>query len=266
MRREIQLWLLGYLLISISEIFSIGAFPLNAKVRLVSRLVLNELRGPSPPLTTFQAFSAIHIGAIAATTWMLFLNAIVGYQLMDDGTPISVALVGGSALVFLIGVGYIALDTGFSFTGFWESSHQLPNRNIALYVLYLIVPLLWIVLFFVLESILVLRILGEVRPMLFLVGAALAFAAGQVFNFVVSPYICNGTAGKIDGSLFQTLFTLISVVLVWIFWSSITEDDWDMETYGNTYTGNPYTANSYTANAYSNDYTGVPGRRPSSRV
>lgn len=219
-----------------------------------------------PPLTTFQAFSAIHIGAIAATTWMLFLNAIVGYQLMDDGTPVSVALVGGSALVFLIGVGYIALDTGFSFTGFWESSLELPNRNIALYVLYLIVPLLWIVLFFVLESILVLRILGEVRPMLFLVGAALAFAAGQVFNFVVSPYICNGTAGKIDGSLFQTLFTLISVVLVWIFWSSITEDDWDMETYGNTYTGNSYTANSYTANAYSNDYTGVPGRRPSSRV
>ncbi|KAL1841034.1 hypothetical protein VTJ49DRAFT_7465 [Mycothermus thermophilus] len=197
------------------------------------------------------AFSAIHIGAIAATTWMLFLNAIVGYQLMDDGTRISVALVGGSALMFLIGVGYIALDTGFSFTGFWDSSLELPNRNISLYVLYLLVPLLWIVLFFVLESVLVLKVLGEIRPMLFLVGAAVAFAAGQVFNFVVSPYICNGTSGAIDGSMFQTLFTLISVVLVWIFWSSITEDDWDMDTFGQSYTS---------------DYNGAPGRRPSSRV
>jgi len=32
--------------------------------------------------------------------------------------------------------------------------------------------------------------------------------------------------GKIDGSLFQTLFTLLAVIMVWIFWSSITEDDW----------------------------------------
>ncbi|AEO71408.1 fc0135d6-3627-4df2-bcc3-ca4baf63580c [Thermothielavioides terrestris] len=213
-RREMQAFLLGYLLISICEIFSVGEFPLNSKVRL--------------------AFSAIHIGAIAATTWILFLNGIVGYQLMDDGTPLSVGLTVGSALIFLIGVGYIALDTGFSFTGFWDSSYDLPNRNIALYVLYLLLPLIWIVLYFALESVLVLRILGETRPMLYLVSAAVAFAAGQVFDFVVSPYICNGTSGAIDGALFETFFTLVSVVLVWIFWSSITEDDWPMDT------GNPY--------------------------
>jgi hypothetical protein len=157
------------------------------------------------------------------------LNGIVGYQLMDDGTPLSLGLLLGSALVFLIGVGYIALDTGFSFTGYWNSSYETPNRNIALYVLYLLIPLLWIVLFFVLETVLVLRVLGETRPMMYLVGAAVAFAAGQVFDFVVSPYICNGTSGAIDGALFETLFTLVSVVLVWLFWSSITEDDWPID-------------------------------------
>ncbi|KAK4101491.1 hypothetical protein N658DRAFT_62780 [Parathielavia hyrcaniae] len=209
-RREMQAFLLGYILVSICEIFSVGDFPLDPSVRL--------------------AFSAIHIGAIAATTWILFLNGIVGYQLMDDGTPLSLGLLFGSALLFLIGVGYIALDTGFSFTGYWDSSYDLSNRNIALYVLYLLIPLLWIVLFFVLETVLVLRVLGETRPMMYLVGAAIAFAAGQVFNFVVSPYICNGTSGAIDGALFETLFTLVSVVLVWVFWSSITEDDWPMDT------------------------------------
>jgi hypothetical protein len=205
-----QAFLIGYILISICEIFSVGDFPLDSKVRL--------------------AFSAIHIGAIAATTWILFLNGIVGYQLMDDGTPFSLGLLLGSSLLFLIGVGYIALDTGFSFTGYWNSSWEdANNRHIALYVLYLLLPLVWVVLYFVLETVLVLKVLGETRPMMFLVAAAVAFAAGQVFNFVVSPYICNGTSQAIDGALFQTLFTLVSVVLVWLFWSSITEDDWPMD-------------------------------------
>lgn len=208
-RREMQAFLIGYILISICEIFSVGEFPLDSKVRL--------------------AFSAIHIGAIAATTWILFLNGIVGYQLMDDGTPFSVGLLFGSSLLFLIGVGYIALDTGFSFTGYWDDSLEGVNRHLALYVLYLLLPLLWIVLYLVLETVLVLRVLGETRPMMFLVAAAVAFAAGQVFDFVVSPYICNGTAGAIDGALFETLFTLVAVVLVWLFWSSITEDDWPMD-------------------------------------
>jgi hypothetical protein len=167
---------------------------------------------------------------------MLLLNGIVGYQLMDDGTPFSLGLLIGSALAFLIGVGYIALDTGFSFTGFWDSSYEIANHNrsLSLYVLNLLLPLVWVVLYFVLETVLVLRVLGETRPMIYLVAAALAFAAGQVFNFVVSPYICEGTSGAIDGALFQTLFTLISVALVWLFWSSITEDDWPMDP------GNPY--------------------------
>jgi hypothetical protein len=208
-RREMQAFLLGYILISICEIFSVGDFPLDSRVRL--------------------AFSAIHVGAIAATTWILFLNGIVGYQLMDDGTPFSLGLLVGSSLLFLIGVGYIALDTGFTFTGYWELSQGGLNRHIALYVLYLLLPLLWIVLYFVLETVLVLRVLGETRPMMFLIAAAVTFAAGQVFNFVVSPYICNGTSHAIDGALFQTLFTLVSVVLVWLFWSSITEDDWPMD-------------------------------------
>jgi hypothetical protein len=156
------------------------------------------------------------------------LNAIVGYQIVDDGTPISLGLMIGSAIVLLIGTGYIALDTGFSWTHHFDASWGLPNQNIGLYVLYQLVPLIFIVVFFVLEAILVLRVLGEVRPMLYLVAAFLLFALAQIFEYVVSPYICSGTSGKINGAMFETLFTLLSVVMVWIFWSSITEDDWPM--------------------------------------
>ncbi|KEZ43071.1 hypothetical protein SAPIO_CDS5154 [Scedosporium apiospermum] len=213
-RLEMQLFLVGYLLISICEIFSVGEFPLNGKVRV--------------------AFSAIHIGLIAATTWILMLNAVVGYQLIDDGTPLSLALMVSSAAVLLVGTGYIALDTGFQWTGYWDESWTPPNRNIALYVLYQLAPLIFLVAFYVLEAILVLRILGEKAPMLYLTGAAILFAGGQIINYVASSHICSGTNGKIDGALFQTLLTLLSVVLVWIFWSSITEDDWQVPV-GGTY-------------------------------
>jgi hypothetical protein len=165
---------------------------------------------------------------IIAALWILMLNAVVGYQLLDDGTPLSIGLMVGSAAALFIGTGYIALDTGYSWTGHFDSSLHGNNRNIALYVLYQLAPLVFLFAFFCLETALVIRVLGEWKPMIYLGAAALLFAIGQIFNYVVSVHICKGTGGKIDGALFETLFTLLSVVMVWIFWSSITEDDWPM--------------------------------------
>jgi hypothetical protein len=209
-RREIQLFLAGYIIVSICEIFTIGGFPLNSDVR--------------------KAFTAVHIAAIVATVWTLMLNGIVGYQLLDDGTPMSMGLILVSAAVVFVGTGYIALDTGFSWTGYWDSTLTGNNRAYALYTLYQLVPIIFLVIFFLLETFLVLRILGERKPMMYLAGAALLFAIGQIFQYVASVHICNGTDGKINGGMFETLFTLLSVATIWIFWSSITEDDWPMPT------------------------------------
>lgn len=204
-----QLFLLGYIITEICEIFTVGKIPgLSKDVRI--------------------GFTGIHLGMIIATLWILMLNAAVGFQILDDGTPLSVGLMIGSAAALFIGTGYITLDTGLQWTGHFDSSLSGNNRNIALYVLYQLAPLVFLFIFFVLETVLVIRVLGERKPMMYLVAAALLFAIGQIFNYVVSIHICNGTDGKIDGSLFQTLFTLLSVITIWIFWSSITEDDWPM--------------------------------------
>jgi hypothetical protein len=205
-RREMQVFLAAYIIVEICEIFTVGKFPLSNKVLI--------------------AFTGIHIGMIIAALWILLLNAIVGFQLLDDGTPLSIGAIVGSAAILFIGTGYIALDTGYSWTGHFDSSLTAPNRNIALYVLYQLAPLVFLFVFFALETALVIRVLGERRPMMYLGAAALLFAIGQIFNYVVSIHICNGTNGKIDGALFETFFTLLSVVMVWVFWSSITEDDW----------------------------------------
>ncbi|KAF2002530.1 hypothetical protein P154DRAFT_140990 [Amniculicola lignicola CBS 123094] len=207
-RREMQLFLLGYIIVEICEIITIGGFPLGSNVR--------------------RAFVAIHIASIVATLWILMLNGVVGYQLLDDGTAVSLGLILVSAAILFIGTGYIALDTGFGWTGYWDSTLTQPNRAYALYTLYQLVPLVFLFVFFCLESFLVLRVLGERKPMLYLFAAALLFAIGQVFQYVISVHICEGTDGKINGGLFETLFTLLAVAVIWLFWSSITEDDWPM--------------------------------------
>ncbi|MCJ1374906.1 hypothetical protein MMC20_006139 [Loxospora ochrophaea] len=212
-----QLFLVGYIVVEICEIFTVGGFPLSRNVRI--------------------GFTAVHLGAIVATLWVLMLNGVVGYQLLDDGTPMSIGLLLFSAVALFVGTGYIALDTGFSWTTHFNPSLTPPdNRNVGLYVLYLLAPLVFLAIFFVLETMLVLKVLGERKPMLYLFAAALLFGIGQIFQFVISTHICQGTQQKIDGSLFETLFTLASVVMIWVFWSSITEDDWPMPIAGGTYT------------------------------
>lgn len=160
-----QLFLLGFIVIEICEIFTVGGIPLHDAVRKVRIWVMGE-----PIIVLFliqdiQGFSAVHLAAIAATCWILLLNALVGFQLLDDGTPASIGLICASALVLFIGTGYIALDTAFDWTGHFQSSHTGDNRNIGLYVLYQLFPLICLVLFFALETVLVLRVLGEFRPM-----------------------------------------------------------------------------------------------------
>ena len=93
------------------------------------------------------------------------LNGVVGYQLLDDGTLVSIGIILLSAIAIFIGTGYIALDTAFSWTGRFDSSLIYPNRNIGLYVLYQLAPLVFLFVFFCLESYLVLRVLGERKPM-----------------------------------------------------------------------------------------------------
>lgn len=142
-----QLFLLSYILVSICEIFTTGQFPLDSQVRL--------------------AFTAIHLAAIAASAWILMINGAVGYQQLDDGTPLSLGLLLLSAAAIFIATGYIALDTGFAFTDYWQEPIvlEVPNRSYSLYTLYQLAPLVFIVVYFVLETVLVLHVLGETRPM-----------------------------------------------------------------------------------------------------
>ena len=149
----------------ICEIFTVGGFPLKENVRIVCLAPIYFVSRPCLPNIS-QGFTAVHLGAIVATLWVLLLNGIVGYQLLDDGTPISLGLILLSAIALFVGTGYIALDTAYSWTHHFDPSLDLPdNRSIGLYVLYQLMPLVFLFGFFCLEGVLVLKVLGEKKPM-----------------------------------------------------------------------------------------------------
>ena len=51
------------------------------------------------------------------------------------------------------------------------------------------------------------------------------FSLGQVNEYVLSKSICDVTKHYIDGLFFGTICSLISVMIVYKYWNSITRDD-----------------------------------------
>ncbi|KAK9459651.1 chitin synthase III catalytic subunit [Lipomyces oligophaga] len=207
-RHEMQLLFFSYMIASIAAIFANGGFIFNYRI--------------------LAYFSAIEIGATCSTAWLLIVNGAVAYQLLPDGGFLSLSLSLLSGLAFFIGTGYIALDSAFDWTGTFDSAPGNPTllRNYAVYTVYLLFPIIAIVVYMICELNLAIRLLREWRPALLLMFSFLLFVIAQIFEFVVSRYICSDTHGKIDGSMFACLFTLFSFYGLWAFWHSITEDEW----------------------------------------
>lgn len=84
--------------------------------------------------------------------------------MLDDGTPLSLGLIVASSVILFVGTGYIALDTTFQWTGYWDDT-LADAKSYSLYTLYQLIPLVFLFIFFVLEAYLVVRVLGEKKPM-----------------------------------------------------------------------------------------------------
>ncbi|KAJ1964619.1 hypothetical protein IWQ62_002884 [Dispira parvispora] len=97
----------------------------------------------------------------------------------------------------------------------------------ALFTLYYIFPLACLLGYLGLQTILVLYFLSARKPFWYLYSAALSFTVGQIFLLVLSDPLCRASENVVDGSLFSTLFTTASLVLLCFYWSAITLDEND---------------------------------------
>jgi hypothetical protein len=130
--------------------------------------------------------------------------------------PNSAQLLRISCLVVFAAGFFVAIATFKKFAGF---NYTKP---IGLWIVYILWPILCTAIYVVSQLVLVFRTLDDRWPIGDIVFGAAFFAAAQVLLFGFSITICNAIKHYIDGLFFFTLCMLLSVMMVYKYWDSIT--------------------------------------------
>ncbi|GAA5975017.1 hypothetical protein JCM11641_006804 [Rhodosporidiobolus odoratus] len=164
-------------------------------------------------------FAAIHTGLTCATYWALLVNGFVGFQVVEDGTPLSIWFLQGSSAVVGLIVGLVAIGTFKNSAGL-DSTHPT-----GLWVLQFIFNLACIVIYIVAQLILVIRTLDDRWPIGDIIFGTAFWVIAQVLLFGFSNTICDAVSHYIDGTFFHALCMLLGVMMVYKYWDSITKED-----------------------------------------
>lgn len=169
--------------------------------------------------SAYPWFAAAYTGLIAATYCCLLINGFVGFQFAEDGTPLSLWLLRISCLaLFAIGF-FISIATFKSFASFSFS------KPFGLWIIYILWPVICVSIYTVSQLILVFRTLDDRWPIGDIIFGVAFFTIAQVLLFAFSLTICNAIKHYIDGVFFFTLCMLLSVMMVYKYWDSITKED-----------------------------------------
>jgi len=164
-------------------------------------------------------FAAVYTGFVAAAYCCLLINGFVGFQFAEDGTPLSLwGLRGASLLLFALGF-FLSIATFKGFAGFDYT------KTTALWIIYILWPLVCVVVYVVSQLILVFQTLEDRWPIGDIIFGAAFFTVAQVVMFAFSVTICDAVKHYIDGLFFFTLCMLLSVMMVYKYWDSITRED-----------------------------------------
>jgi len=167
----------------------------------------------------YPIMTAIHIGLINTTFWMLLVNGFVAFQWIEDGTPLSLWSLRISSLVVL------ALSIIIAFGTFQNWSFLDKNDPTVLFIVFFVFNGIILAIYVVSQVLLVFRTLDNRWPLGDLFFGVLFFVCGQIFVGVFSTSLCNAAKHYIDGMFFGVTFTLLSVMMVYKYWDSITKED-----------------------------------------
>jgi len=161
----------------------------------------------------------VYTGLVAAAYCCLLINGFVGFQFAEDGTPVSLWFLRISCLA-LFGIAFfISIATFKSIAGLKY------NKPGALWFIYILWPLICVAIYTVSQLVLVFRTLDDRWPIGDILFGAAFFTIAQVLLFAFSVTICDAIKHYIDGLFFFTLCMLLSVMMVYKYWDSITKED-----------------------------------------
>ena len=166
--------------------------------------------GVVPPGSgAFPYFAAVQNGLSSALCTCLLINGFVGFQLYEDGTPLSVWLLRLCSLGMFVVSGAVSLLT---FKGWAGLS---PTNTVGLFVVLYLLNGIFILIYVVMQIILVVNTLQDRWPLGDIAFGVFFFVIGQVILYVFSDTICNGVQHYLDGIFFATICNLLGVMMVY---------------------------------------------------
>ncbi|KAL1916032.1 uncharacterized protein VTP21DRAFT_6036 [Calcarisporiella thermophila] len=167
----------------------------------------------------YPYFTAVHIGLITTTFWLLMLNGFVGFQFAEDGTPASLWSLRLTSLFIFCVTTFIAIAT-FNRIGPFN-----PTTPTILWLIFFPLNALLVLIYVVSQVVLVVNTLDDRWPLGDISFGVVFFVIGQVTLFAFSVRICDVAKHYIDGFFFGTICNLLAVMMVYKYWDSITKED-----------------------------------------
>lgn len=166
--------------------------------------------GVTPPGSTpYPYFVAVQAGLASALITCLLINGFVGFQLYEDGTPLSLWMLRLSSLAAFAISFLVALATFKSWAGLG------PTNTVGLFVVLYLLNGVQLLVYLVMQTILVTQTLQDRWPLGEIALGVFFFIAGQVILYAFSDTICNAVSHYVDGLFFATICNLLAVMMVY---------------------------------------------------
>ncbi|KAI1654576.1 chitin synthase export chaperone [Daldinia decipiens] len=187
---------------------------------LLSFISLCVDAGVVPPGSEpYPYFVAIQSGLTSALITCLLINGFVGFQLYEDGTPLSVWMLRLSSFAAFAVSFLVSLATFKSWAGMG------PANTVGLFTVLYLLNGVQLVIYVALQILLVSRTLEDRWPLGDIAFGLFFFIVGQVILYALSSTICQATSHYVDGLFFATTCNLLAVMMVYKYWDSITKED-----------------------------------------
>ncbi|KAI1465111.1 chitin synthase export chaperone [Daldinia caldariorum] len=187
---------------------------------LLSFISLLVDAGVVPPGSEpYPYFVAVQSGLASALITCLLINGFVGFQLYEDGTPLSVWMLRLSSVAAFAVSFLVSLGTFKSWAGMG------PSNTVGLFTVLYLLNGVQLVIYVALQILLVVRTLEDRWPLGDITFGLFFFIVGQVILYALSSTICQATSHYIDGLFFATTCNLLAVMMVYKYWDSITKED-----------------------------------------
>ncbi|KAI8459551.1 chitin synthase III catalytic subunit, partial [Phakopsora pachyrhizi] len=172
--------------------------------------------------------TSIHHSLIVDLFGLLVWIGFLQFQLLEDGSSLSLTIVTIWNLICLVPFDYIFLDTAFGITTYFLSkpaSHLYSPWTFSMVFLFPIISVFLYSIFTITVSIKTLR---EFKPILILLLSLTSLLIGTVlFRYILTVRICESSRAKVDGSFLGSLFETFSLMLFYLLWINLTEEDWE---------------------------------------